>query len=389
MSKKNITEIKKGEIGHGLLIEHDGYISINDTNNQPILENIKHLRESKGGEFYCPYPFIVNAVFQKYGVENANGRIYPEAILKREVEKYQKLIKERMAIGECYRPEAKILTVSGWKYLYEVIEGEEIITLNTETNKIENKPILRIVKYNHKGKMIHMVGSHIDDLVTPEHGFPIYEFNMGLRFLGFYSATDLMNADDKNIFIPFDSNLNPQYIKNITFTEEDYDGEVMCVEVENHTWYVMDNEKSHWTKNCNHPSEATIDLSRVAMNIIEQHWEGKTLVGQLEILTTEGFRKHGIVSTCGDEVANLVINGIKIGVSSRGLGSVEKKLGSLIVGDDFELVCWDVVSSPSTPGAYIDENPKNLEQYKENKESNRTKSSLFESLKSFDNWLNS
>ena len=386
MSKKNITEIKKGEIGHGLLIEHDGYISINDANNQPILENIKSLRESKGGEFHCPYPFIVNAVFQKYGVENANGRIYPEAILKREVEKYQKLIKERMAIGECYRPEAKILTTSGWKHLFEVVEGEEIVTLNTETNKVENKPILRIVRYNHKGRMIRMQGSHINDLVTPEHGFPIYEYNLGRRFVGFYSAEVLMNVDDKNIFIPIDADLNPQHVKNIIFTEEDYDGEVMCVEVENHTWYVMDNEKAHWTKNCNHPAEATIDLSRVAMNITELHWEGKTLVGQLEILTTEGFRKQGIVSTCGDEVANLIINGIKIGVSSRGLGSVEKKLGSLIVGDDFELVCWDVVSSPSTPNAFITKTYDELKPYKEGKECG-TKSALIESLKSYDNWL--
>lgn len=388
MSKQYITEIKKGETGYGLLIEHDGYVSINDVHNKPILEQIRTLKEEKNGEFHCPHPFVVHAIFQKFGVENANGRIYPEAILKREVEKYQKLINERMAIGECYRPEAKIMTTSGWKYLYEVSEGDEVITLNTETNEIEFQPILRIIRYKHNGKMIRMEGNHINDLVTPEHGFPVYEYNMGCRFVDFYTAETLMNADDKNIFIPIDAELNPQYIKNITFTEENYDGDVMCVEVKNHTWYVMDNDKSHWTKNCNHPSEATIDLSRVAINIIEFHWEGKTLVGKLEILTTEGFRKQGIVSTCGDEVANLLINGIKIGVSSRGLGSVEKKLGSLIVGEDFELVCWDVVSAPSTPGAYIDSSSENLKQYKEGVEHNTTKSHLLENLKKYNNWLN-
>ena len=112
---------------------------------------------------------------QKYGIENANGRIYPEKILKREVEKYQQLIKERRAIGECYRPEAKILTENVWKRLDEVVVGENIITLNTTNNKKEIKPIKNIVKYHHKGEMIRMVGNHINDLVTPEHGFPVYE----------------------------------------------------------------------------------------------------------------------------------------------------------------------------------------------------------------------
>lgn len=388
MAREKLVEIKKGEIGHGLLIENDGYISIQDEKNRPILENIKLLKEDKNNEFHCPYPFVVHAVFQKYGIENANGRIYPEKILKREVEKYQQLIKERRAIGECYRPEANILTENGWKRLDEVVVGENIITLNTTNNKKEIKPIKNIVKYHHKGEMIRMVGNHINDLVTPEHGFPVYEYDMGCQFVGFYQAQDLALIDDKRLFIPINNNLEPQYIEHIEFSSEDYDGEVMCVEVENHTWFVMDNGKSHWTKNCNHPAEATIDLSRVAMNIIELHWEGKTLVGQLEILTTEGFRKTGIVSTCGDEVANLLLNNIKIGVSSRGLGSVEKKLGSLYVGEDFEIVCWDVVSQPSTPGAYIDENPEKLSMYKENI-TYKKDNALFENLKKFDNWLNS
>ena len=52
-------------------------------------------------------------------------------------------------------------------------------------------------------------------------------------------------------------------------------------------------------------------------------------------------------------MANLLLNGYKIGVSSRGVGSVEQKLGQYIVGDDFELICWDVVSDPSTNNAFI------------------------------------
>ena len=103
----------------------------------------------------------------------------------------------------------------------------------------------------------------------------------------------------------------------------------------------------------NHPAESTIDLGRISHDIIELHWEGRTLVGKMKINTSEGFRKYGIVSTCGDHAANLLMNGLKIGVSSRGVGSVEQKLGQYIVGDDFELICWDIVSDPSTNNAYI------------------------------------
>ena len=64
--------------------------------------------------------------------------------------------------------------------------------------------------------------------------------------------------------------------------------------------------------------------------------------------------------------ANHLLNGYKIGVSSRGVGSVEQKLGQTIVGEDFELICWDIVSDPSTPGAYIGQGEE-LQQYVEEK----------------------
>ena len=172
----------------------------------------------------------------------------------------------------------------------------------------------------------------------------------------------------------------------LTVTEEHYNGEVMCVEVENHIWYVMDNGKCHWTKNCNHPSESTIDLSRVAMNILDLRWEGRTLVGEMEILTSPGFRKHGIISCEGDQIANLILSGIKIGVSSRGLGSVTNKMGVLYVDDDYSIVCWDCVSEPSTPGAWITDTYEKLQPYLESKESE--KSRLIEKLNKFNDWLN-
>lgn len=140
--------------------------------------------------------------------------------------------------------------------------------------------------------------------------------------------------------------LDKRFLKTETVP---YKGKVMCIEVENHNFYVMCNNKTHWVGNCNHPDSSNIDLSRVSHNIIELHWEGCTLVGKIELNTSEGFRRSGVVTTCGDEVANLLLNGYKIGVSSRAVGSVEDKLGVAMVGDDLELICWDVVGNPSTP----------------------------------------
>ena len=75
----------------------------------------------------------------------------------------------------------------------------------------------------------------------------------------------------------------------------------------------------------------------------------------------------GIVSTKGDMVADLLRHRIKIGVSSRGVGSlVEGKNGEQIVQDDFEIICWDVVTAPSTPDAWIFRNPEEARPYVEN-----------------------
>jgi hypothetical protein len=65
-----------------------------------------------------------------------------------------------------------------------------------------------------------------------------------------------------------------------------------------------------------HPESAIIAGDRISHNIIETWWEGHTLMGKMEILMTPGFINYGIVSTKGDEVANLLRNRIKIGVSS-------------------------------------------------------------------------
>ena len=115
----------------------------------------------------------------------------------------------------------------------------------------------------------------------------------------------------------------------------------------------------------NHPSSSLIDLDRVSHEILETWWEGKTLMGKLKIYLTPGWKKMGIVSTKGDQAAYLLMNGATLGISSRGVGSLKQVKGQNIVQEDFELVCFDLVSSPSTPGAYIFKDPSEKEQYQE------------------------
>jgi hypothetical protein len=102
-----------------------------------------------------------------------------------------------------------------------------------------------------------------------------------------------------------------------------------------------------------HPESSIIAGDRVSHNIIETWWEGKTLMGKMEILMTPGYINLGIVSTKGDEVANLLRNNIMIGVSSRGVGSLREVNGDHIVQEDFEIICWDIVTAPSTPGSWM------------------------------------
>jgi len=216
----NLTEVKKGETGTGLLIEHDGHVIGNRDMVAQIKEDIEHHKE-----FVIPDKFIVSAVFQKYGIKNANGRVYPEPILKREVEKYiNERVRVRASVGALDHPESS--TLSGH------------------------------------------------------------------------------------------------------------------------------------------------DVSHVITNL---QWQGHTLIGEMELHLTPGYRRYGIASTSGDLAANMILNDILIGVSSRGVGSVEERLGVLEVGNDFELIGWDIVLEPSTPNAYIARNMQDLVQFIESDETKNNK----------------
>lgn len=102
-----------------------------------------------------------------------------------------------------------------------------------------------------------------------------------------------------------------------------------------------------------HPESSIISVSRIAHNINEIWWEGHTLMGKIEIIMSPGFIKYGVISCEGDNVANLLRLGYRIGVSSRGVGSLKEVAGKNIVQEDFEIICWDIVTSPSTPGSWM------------------------------------
>ncbi len=116
----------------------------------------------------------------------------------------------------------------------------------------------------------------------------------------------------------------------------------------------------------NHPESSLIDLDRVSHIITKVWWEGNVLMGILRLLTSPGFHERGIVSTKGDMAANYLRQGVTLGISSRGVGSLKKVGEQNEVQDDFELICFDLVSSPSTPGAYLFLDPNDRMKFDEN-----------------------
>lgn len=121
----------------------------------------------------------------------------------------------------------------------------------------------------------------------------------------------------------------------------------------------------------NHPESSLIDLDRASHMITEIWWEGPILMGKLKLLTSPGFHERGIVSTKGDMAANYLRQGVTLGISSRGVGSLKKVGEQNEVQDDFELICFDLVSSPSTPGAYLFLNKEDKHMFEENLEDDR------------------
>jgi len=106
-----------------------------------------------------------------------------------------------------------------------------------------------------------------------------------------------------------------------------------------------------------HPESSVVNLGNVSHNVVDLWWDGSDLMGKIEILGTPS----------GNIAKELLKAGIRLGISSRGMGSVkELGEGKVVVADDFEIVCWDLVSNPSTQGAFMDNLNENITQQKTN-----------------------
>ena len=116
-----------------------------------------------------------------------------------------------------------------------------------------------------------------------------------------------------------------------------------------------------------HPDQSVINLKNVSHLVTEVWWNGKDVMGKIQVLGTPS----------GQVLKELVNANVKIGISSRGTGSVRESRGETIVEDDFQLICFDIVSEPSTHGAFMFQERKgNVNENKQTRVSNLIKDIL-------------
>lgn len=111
-------------------------------------------------------------------------------------------------------------------------------------------------------------------------------------------------------------------------------------EIRNYQKFIEENRS---TGELDHPDSSVINLKNVSHIVREAFFEGDVVKGVVEILSTPS----------GEILKTLIDSKIKLGISSRGVGSVKEKGEYVEVQDDFQLICWDFVSEPSTPGAFM------------------------------------
>ena len=119
-----------------------------------------------------------------------------------------------------------------------------------------------------------------------------------------------------------------------------YPRNVLEREVRNYQKFIIENRA---LGELDHPDSSVVNLKNVSHIVREAHVEGDVVYGTVEILDTPS----------GKILQSLVESGVKLGISSRGVGTTKKQGDYQIVQDDFQLICWDFVSEPSTPGAFM------------------------------------
>ena len=111
-------------------------------------------------------------------------------------------------------------------------------------------------------------------------------------------------------------------------------------EIRNYQKFIRENRA---LGECDHPDSSVVELKNVSHIIRSAHMDGDVVYGEVELLDTPA----------GKILQSLVESGVTLGISSRGVGSTIEQSGHSVVQDDFQLICWDFVSEPSTPGAFM------------------------------------
>jgi hypothetical protein len=119
-----------------------------------------------------------------------------------------------------------------------------------------------------------------------------------------------------------------------------YPHKVLMREVENYKKLVKEKRA---LGELDHPDDSVINLKNASHMVTDIWMEDKAVMGKVKVLNTDA----------GKTLRALVEDGVKLGISSRGMGSVSEGAGKVIVQEDFQLICFDFVSEPSTPNAFM------------------------------------
>ena len=245
------------------------------------------------------------------------------------------------------------------------IGGNGNITIDHHNydRKIIDKKIKKEIVFNEfDEQVVNEVLIENERMISGKNSMPLYNLNI---------------SKTKNIYLDE---------RTIKIEEIDFNDNIACVNVPNGNFLVSVNGKSHWTGN-----SSIISLLNIS-HLITKMWWGKgekenVLFGQIKLVVSPGFLKYGVVSVVGDKILLYIQNKMNIGISSRGVGSLKEVNGENIVQDDFELIAFDLVASPSTPGAFLFPGQDNIEmnEYKE------TEGGILledKKIKTLDNFLN-
>ena len=119
-----------------------------------------------------------------------------------------------------------------------------------------------------------------------------------------------------------------------------YPRSILEREIENYQKLIRENRA---LGECDHPDSSVIELKNASHIVREAYMQGDDVYGTIEILDTPS----------GKIIQSLIESGVTLGISSRGVGSTSSNGNTQVVQDDFQLICFDMVSEPSTPGAFM------------------------------------